>query len=251
MDGIKGLWEYLKEGFLNIIYPMTCENCGREIRESKGYSICEECINKIEKIIPPYCFRCGKPLSSMVHFEEEAICADCLNSKRSFSFVRSVTLYQGAIRKCIHLLKYKKQVKLIQPLGGLLIDFIKNDLFMKQNSFDLVVPVPLSRKQISQRGFNQSSLLAKQVADYYSIQFSDQLLLKKYNNKSQVGLSRKDRKKNVQNVYSLNKELGIKFGNILLFDDIYTTGSTIEACCSQLKKSMAKEIFVLTLSRQI
>ena len=245
------LWEYLKEGFLNLIFPFSCENCGKEIRESKGYAICEDCMNQIKFISDPYCYRCGKPLSSLVSFEERAVCSDCYQAKRSFEFARSVATYQGVMRKCIHLLKYKKQVKLVQPLGNLIIEYLRKDKTIPLQEVDLIVPVPLFKEDYQKRGFNQSGLLGRYIADYFSIPFSENILLKNRHNASQVGLSKKERKNNVKKVYTINSSLENEASSILLIDDIYTTGATVEACCRELRKTKIKNLFVVTLARGV
>jgi ComF family protein len=245
-------WDYLKEGILNLIYPLSCENCGSQIKESKGYAICNNCLSEIKLISEPYCYQCGKPFSAMVYFEKEAICADCLNKKNHFYYARSVTYYEGVVRKCIHLLKYKKQVKLVKLLGDLMVDYLKRNRFIDTGEIDLILPVPLYKDDYLRRGFNQSGLLAKYIADYFSIPFSEDLLIKKRGNVSQVGLSKKERKSNVKNVYFLNSLAKLNnFSHILLVDDIYTTGATVEACCRELRKIGIKKMFVLTLARGV
>ncbi|NLL61578.1 MAG: ComF family protein [Candidatus Atribacteria bacterium] len=245
-------WDYLKEGFLNLIYPLSCQNCGRPIKESKGYSLCDDCLKLIKLISPPYCYRCGKPFSGEVDFEEKAICADCLTKKRPYYFTRSVAYYQGVLREGVHLLKYQKQVKLVQPLGNLLVSYLAKNDFIMIREIDLVVPVPLFKKDCLKRGFNQSSLLAKYVADYFSLYFSEDLLIKDKMNLSQVGLSKTERKKNVRKVYTLNTSFSLEgLSNILLIDDIFTTGATIDACCRELKKTGVEKLYVLTLARGV
>lgn len=245
-------WDYLKEGFLNLIYPLSCQNCGRLIKESRGYSLCDDCLRLIKLISPPFCYRCGKPFSGEVDFEEKAICADCLTEKHSCYFIRSVAYYQGVLREGIHLLKYRKQVKLVQPLGNLLVSYLTKNDFITIREIDLVVPVPLFKEDYLKRGFNQSSLLAKYIADYFSLYFSEDLLIKDKMNLSQVGLSKTERKKNVKNVYTLNTSFSLEgLSNILLVDDIFTTGATIDACCRELKKTGIEELYVLTLARGV
>ncbi len=251
MIGDKDFWDYLKEGFLNLLYPYSCANCGKVIKESKGYAICEDCFSGFKIISPPYCYRCGKPLSSMVYFEEKVSCSDCLNEKIHFDFCRSVAYYQGVIRKCIHLLKFKKQVKLVQPLGDLMIDYLMKTQTIPIKNIDLIVPVPLSRKDYLKRGYNQSGLLAGYIAEHFSIPFTEQLLVKIRDNLSQVGLSKKDRKKNVKEVYAINRSYANHFTNVLLIDDIYTTGATVKACSRELKKIRVKDLSVLTLARGV
>ncbi|MDD3631338.1 MAG: ComF family protein [Atribacterota bacterium] len=245
-------WEYLKEGFLSLIYPLSCENCGQPIRESKGYSICDDCLKLIKLISLPYCHRCGKPFSREVDFEEGALCSDCLNKKHYFYFVRSVASYQGVLRKCIHLLKYKKQVKLVKPLADLMIDYLSGCELINISEIDLIIPVPLFKDDYLKRGFNQSGLLAKQIADYFSVTFSEDLLIKKRANLSQVGLSKEERRNNVKNVYSINSaRQEYNISSLLLIDDIFTTGSSIEACCKELRKIGVERLYVLTLARGV
>jgi len=245
------LWEYLKEGFLNLIYPLSCENCGEEIRESKGFAICNNCMNQIKLISSPFCYLCGKPLSAMVSFEENAICSDCHNKKNHFYFARSIAYYQGVMRKCIHLLKYKKQVKLVQPLGNMMVDYLRGNNFLDIHEIDLIVPVPLYKEDCLKRGFNQSGLLAEYIADYFAISFSEHLLIKNKSNVSQVGLSKIKRKNNVSHVYSIDPSCEKNITSVLLVDDIFTTGATVEACCRELRKAGVKKLFVLTLARGI
>ena len=245
-------WEYLKEGLLSLIYPLNCENCGQLIKDSKGYSICDDCLQLIKLIPLPYCYRCGKPFSREIDFEEGALCPDCLDKKNHFYFIRSVASYQGVLRKCIHLLKYKKQVKLVKPLANLMIDYLLSSQLINIGEIDLIIPVPLFKDDYLKRGFNQSGLLARQIADCFSVNFSEVLLTKKRANLSQVGLSKEERKNNVKNIYSIDL-LGQKcsISNILLIDDICTTGATIEACCQEIKKIGVKKLYVLTLARGV
>ncbi len=246
------LWEYIREGFLNLIYPLNCEYCGSAIRESKGYSICDNCFKKIKLIYYPYCYFCGKPFSSEVNFEERAICSDCSNKKNYFDFARSVAYYDGVLRKSIHLFKYHKQIKIAKPLTDLMINYLLKDNSIPLEEIDLIVPVPLYKDEYVDRGFNQSGVLAQKIADHFSITFSDSLLIKTRGNLSQVGLTKNERKENVKNVYAINtNETHNNITSLLLVDDIYTTGASIEACCKELKKIKIRNLYVLTLARGI
>ena len=245
-------WDYLKEGFLSLIYPISCQNCGRPIKESHGYSICGDCLKLIKLIPMPYCYQCGKPFSPEVDFEKGALCADCRHKERHFYFTRSVAYYQGVLRECIHLLKYQKQVKLVQPLGKLMINYLSANDLIKIKEIGLITPVPLFEDDCLKRGFNQSGLLAKYIADYFSIKYTENLLIKYKRNLSQVGLSKAERKNNVKNVYAINPDFQLNgISSILLLDDIFTTGATIEASCLELKKTGISKLYVLTLARGV
>ncbi|HNR66075.1 MAG TPA: ComF family protein, partial [Atribacterota bacterium] len=200
------------------------------------------------------CYQCGKPFSPEVDFEAKALCADCLYRGHHYYFVRSLAYYEGVLRKCIHLLKFKKQVKLVKPLANLMINYLSRDELINIKEIELIIPVPLFKDDHLKRGFNQSGLLAKYIADYFSIPFSEDLLIKIRANLSQVGLSRIERKKNVKNVYAINSSMLQKQHNIsslLLIDDIFTTGASIEACCKELKKIGIEKLYVFTLARGV
>ncbi|MDD2352775.1 MAG: ComF family protein [Candidatus Caldatribacteriota bacterium] len=251
MINIKNTWDYITEGMLNLIYPLNCENCGKPIRESKGYGICRDCLKKISYILPPLCYQCGKPFSSLVDFEKKALCSDCSYKKELLYYNRSIAYYEGAIRKSIHLLKYKKQLKLIKPLGELMVKYLLTDDFYNNKKIDLIIPVPLTEREYKKRNFNQSGLLADYIAKYFSIPFGENFLLKNVENLSQVGLTKNERAKNVKNVFSVNPLYKKNIKNILLIDDIYTTGATIESCSKELKKHGIVNVFALTLARGI
>jgi len=244
--------EYIKEGLLNFVFPLDCKICGKPIRESRGYSICEDCIKAIELIEPPYCVKCGKPLIPNDFFKQNKniICANCREKKYSFEFARSVGIYSDVLRKCIHLFKYYGEKKLAKPLGKLLIDYLsKNKEFGRD--IDLIIPVPLHQNNYKKRGFNQSALLSKVIGDYFSIPVGEDILIKKKFTPFQVNLSKKEREKNILRAFSVEKPEEIKEKNVLILDDVFTSGSTVEECAKELKKAQAKKIFVLTLARTI
>lgn len=244
--------EYIKEGLLNFIFPLDCKICEKTIRESKGYSICEDCFKTIELIERPYCAKCGKPLIPTDFFKQnrEILCLDCKRKKYSFEFSRSTGIYDKVLKKCIHLFKYYGEKKLAKPLGRLMVDsLVKNDEFKRK--IDLIIPVPLHRNDLKKRGFNQSVLLGKVTGDYLSIPVRENVLVKKKLTPFQINLSKKERKINILGAFSVEKPEEIKGQNILILDDVFTTGATVEECTKELMKARAKNIFVLTLARTV
>ena len=244
--------EYIKEGLLNFVFPLNCKICKKPIRESKGYSICENCFKTIELIEQPYCIKCGKPLVPTDVFKKnrEILCLDCKKKKYSFKFSRSTGVYDKVLKKCIHLFKYYGEKKLAKPLGNLMVDYLlKNNDF--ENEFELIIPVPLHKNDLKKRGFNQSVLLSKVIGDYFSIPVGESVLIKKKLTPFQVNLSKKEREKNILRSFSVEKPEEIKGKNILILDDVFTTGATVEECAKELMKARAKNIFVLTLARTV
>ena len=247
----KNMLEYIKEGALNFVFPLNCEICQKPIRESKGYSICEDCFNRIEFIEKPYCVKCGKPLIKTEFFlkNKDILCADCRKEKYSFKFARSVTVYNKILKKFIHLYKYYNEKKLADPLGKLLINYLlKCKEFEK---IDLLIPVPMHKNDLRKRGFNQSVLLGRKIGNYFSIPIEEKILIKEKSTPFQINLSKKERKKNLIKVFSVKEPEKFENKNILIVDDVFTTGSTVNECAKEIKKAKAKNIFVLTLARSI
>jgi len=243
--------KYIKEGLLNLIFPLDCRICEKPIRESKGYSICEDCFKTIELIDKPYCVKCGKPFlisTDLFRQDKEILCVDCKRKKYSFEFARSVGIYHGVLKECIHLFKYYGEKKLAEPFGELLIDYLVKDKEFKKK-VDLIIPVPLHKNDLKERGFNQSVLLSRIIGNYFSIPVKEEVLIKKKLTSSQVNLSKKDRENNILRAFSIDKPEEIKGENILILDDIFTTGSTVEECAKELKKAKVNNIFILTLAR--
>ena len=244
--------EYITEGLLNLVFPLNCKICKTPIRESKGYSICEDCFKTIKLIEQPYCVKCGKPLIPTEFFiqNREILCFDCKNKKYSFEFSRSTGVYDKVLKKCIHLFKYYGEKKLAKPLGKLMVDYlVKNDEFKKR--IDLIIPVPLHKNDLRKRGFNQSILLGRVVGNYFSISVGEKVLIKKKLTPFQANLSKKEREKNILRAFLVEKPKEIKGKNILILDDVFTTGATVEECTKELMKARAKNIFVLTLARTV
>jgi len=244
--------KYIKEGLLNLIFPINCRICKKPIRESEGYSICKECMKKIELIEGPLCTTCGKPLIHSDYFinHDDSLCLDCKKYNRYFDFARSIGVFNHVLRTSIHLLKYYREKKLVKPLGRLLIEFIcKNKLLFQK--IDFIIPVPLHKEKIKERGFNQSLLLALEIGNYFNIPVKPDCLIKGKITASQVRLSKTERRFNLKKAFLVKASESLKKKNILLIDDVFTTGSTVSECSKELKNAQVNNIYVLTLARGI
>ncbi|MEA1939743.1 MAG: ComF family protein [Candidatus Caldatribacteriota bacterium] len=244
--------EYIKEGLLNFVFPLDCKICKKPIRESRGYSICEDCFNTIEFIKHPYCMKCGKPLIHSEFFlkNKNILCVNCREKKYSFEFARSVGTYNKVLRKCIHLFKYYREKKLAKPLGKLMIDYLLESKEFEKK-IDLIIPVPLHEKGLKKRGFNQTILLSREIGNYFSIPVKEEILVKKKITSFQVNLSKKEREKNINKAFLVKEPEEFKGKNILIIDDVFTTGSTVDECAKEIKRAQAKNIYVFTLARSI
>ncbi len=184
----------------------------------------------------PSCRICAIPLNSSY----AEICSQCLKKAPPFSKVINYSIYDGVLAEAINLLKFHGLKRLAKPLSRLMIDF---DL----HGLEGVVPVPLSRKRLIERGFNQSLLFAKTISKEKKIPLLMDNLLKVKETAPQTGLSGKERISNIKGAFTVKGDIrGLR---LLLVDDVMTTGATVTECSKKLIEAGAEEVVVLTLAR--
>jgi len=225
----RGFW-----GTLDWIYPPVCASCGEP-----GARLCGECHSKIKFIKGKSCLTCGVSFRGMADD-----CSVCQTISRPYTAVRNLADYTGVIRECIHALKYENN----QGLGVVFSDELAAVVVAAGWSPDLVVPVPLSRQRMAERGYNQAACLAKPLAARLDIRYHPYGLARTRDTASQVGLSGEDRRRNVTGAFQAIPEV-VAGKKVLLVDDVMTTGSTLEACASALTESGAGAVYCLTLGR--
>jgi len=197
-------------------------------------------------IFPPRCEVCGKG-------SEEALCSECFKQIKFMKphlGIYSVSIYEGPLRNAIHRFKFKKRKILADPLGILLIKYLSHNPMLDMNEFELIIPVPLHKKRLRERGFNQAELLARVIGRYYELPVVSALERVK-NTKAQFDLPREERFSNISGAFKVADPRSVYNKRILLLDDIYTTGATIAECSRALKIAGARRVEVLTLSRAV
>jgi ComF family protein len=188
----------------------------------------------------PGCLKCGRPFVSGI----STTCADCIKSEPHFENARSFGPYNGTLRKAINLFKYHG----IKRLAGPLSDVMHR---ISIPSVSTVVPVPLYKRRLRQREFNQSALLAKQTAKQLGIPLTLDCLVKTRDTAPQVGMNSKDRFRNVNKAFIIKDSSLILNRNTLLVDDVFTTGATVRECSRMLKKAGADKVYVITLAHGV
>lgn len=186
---------------------------------------------------------------------EDHVCGECLTSPKTFSIARAAGVYTKDLIEVIHCYKYKKKIQLARPLGKLLfLAFIR---YWSKQKIDIVAPIPLHIKKFRQRGFNQAYLLIRNwfrmamnlKIDLSNMQIDRNLLVRSCWTEPQVGLSRIKRIENIKNAFSITDCDKVFKKKILLVDDVYTTGTTVNECAKVLMKNGAKQVDILTLAR--
>ena len=225
---------------LNILFPETCPTCAGRSHNHSIAPFCRECWQSLAPYNGPKCQRCGKPLVSDISI----MCGECINDEPAFISADSFGLYDGSLKKAINLLKYHGVKRLSGPLS---------DLFsgLHLPGVDAVVPVPLHQKRLRQREYNQSALIAYNIAKRIECNLVADSLTKIKDTPQQVGLSSKNRRKNIKNAFDVKHKNSVKGKKILLIDDVITTGATIRECSRILKKAGAHSIYALGLAHGI
>lgn len=223
----------------DFLFPKRCVGCFK-----KGTYFCKSCLKEVKEA-PSFCPVCGESsIDGVTHFK-------CLK-KFSLDGIICVWLYRGVIRKGILALKYKFVFDLASDLVSLYLLKLKENYSLNSFKNVILVPVPLSKKRLNWRGFNQTELLGKMIASYFGFKFSSNLILRKKFNRPQAGLEKKERKKNIKGAFDINPQFRKILSDdlqILLFDDIYTTGSTLKEACRVLKRKGFKNVWGLVLAR--
>jgi len=230
---------------LDLIFPWTCLYCHKEVEND--YPLCKDCFHQIPIFDDFICPVCQRKLTS-----DRTLHQYC-RQKTKLEALGVVSSYQNNILKeTIHNFKYKKIKSLVQPLSLLVIQFLENSFYFSQLSKNnlLIIPLPLHLRKKRQRGFNQSELIAKEIANYFYLPCETDILLRVVNNSPQVSLENSDlRKENVKDIFRANKSKTIRNKTILLIDDIYTTGATMEEAAKTLKQNGVKKVIGLVLAR--
>ena len=225
---------------VDLIFPPRCVIC-KNINQK---TICDDCLRKVVYLKSPICRICGKPRDK--YFVGD-MCEDCKRGNVPFIVARSVVLYDGVMKDAIHKFKFCGKKGLSGALGRILVSYLATG-DIPIGEIDLIIPVPLSSKRERQRGYNQSRLLVEEISRVYSKKIDDTSLVKAKDVAPQFELSRKERLTNVKGAFSSAPLTGM---NVLLIDDIYTTGATVREASKALKASGAKNVYVLTLARAV
>ncbi len=220
-----------------------------------GAFVCEACGQRFQAIQSPLCEVCGRPFDSPHSLDH--LCGVCHEKPPGFQAARSLGRYDGPLRTVIHQYKYHGWVQMAVPLARLL--WVLLQVHWDPIQFDYVVPVPLHPRRLRQRGFNQAGLLAQRwpalaVAQGLALdhkRIASRLLVRIRHTAPQTGLNRPQRVTNLKQAFAVADLQAVKDKQILLVDDVLTTGATADACARVLLGAGAADVRVLTLARAV
>lgn len=224
---------------VQLLFPLRCPVCD-DIVVPFGASVCPDCVQRLKRIQTPFCMKCGKQLEE----ETREYCSDC--SKGQHYFTRGRALYEyGSVAGSIYRFKYGGRREYAQFYGKEIARHLHAEL--RQMAPDLLIPIPLHPKRQRKRGYNQALLLAKSISGYTGIPLCGKILIRVKNTLPLKYLNPGERQNNLKKAFLI---LGndVKCKTILLVDDIYTTGSTMDAAAAALLEAGAKKVYFVTLS---
>ncbi len=222
---------------LDFIYPKTCLTCNQVLAMDLEKYFCERCLPTIE-YIDTFCEKCGKK----IHKDDE--CKDCKEILHYFDKGRSLFVYKDEIKQAIIDYKYHQDLSKGKSFARLFYNHIDeiNDWII-----DVVVPVPLHKEKYIERGFNQSEIIAKELSCLSNFDYNNKSLVRVKNTDSQKSLKRADRFQNMQESFFVSDNT-FKDKTVLLVDDVYTTGATIDSCAKALLDAEAKNVYFITVA---
>ncbi len=224
---------------LHWIFPRKCAGC-RSLLEKKEQDLCARCVREWPSIGPEHCPQCSFPFRSG---EAAHLCGDCLKVEKRCQRVMALGVYEGVLRSMIQRLKFRQEENLAYFLGRRLLQSLP------ESGWDLMLPVPMTKQRLQERGYNQSWEVVKVMAKAGGMETDPYLLQKIRETPPQTSLSGDARRNNVRGVFFVEDPPAVKDKRVLIVDDVYTTGATVEALAAILMGAGAVEVQAAVLAR--
>ncbi len=248
----------VKDGFLQLLFPIRCVVCERETenppssklrRARKNKLICSDCLKNLTPSLNFYCLLCeAKSVDAGMCYSCKTIAGEN-GSFKIDKLIYPFSYREPAIQKIVKAFKYSFIKELTEPIGKLMINYLNK--IGGEFSFNdyLIIPVPLHKRKYNWRGYNQSELVAQKISKYLNIGLAKNYLIKEKSTRDQVELKKDERLKNLDGAFKCSGSESISGRKILLVDDVYTTGTTMNECARVLKEAGAKEVIGLAIAR--
>ena len=226
--------------FLGLFFPRICLSCNERLSENEQF-ICSSCFNSL-KFLENFCPICGAPKSTRK-------CHVCQTNEFLFEKACSVFMFNKVVQNMIHEFKYNEITRIAKFMGALSQEYLER--FKPFDHIDYIVPVPLHKVKKRSRGFNQAEYLTREISKKMNWKHLPKLIKRKRYTETQTKLNKDQRKKNVSFAFKINPKYEIKEKNILLVDDVFTTGATVNSISTILKEKHANKVFVFTIGRAL
>lgn len=227
---------------MDYLFPPRCPVCGKVIIP-KGELICDGCKDIFRVVQEPRCMKCGK----MIEQADQQYCYDCKKTNQEYVQGFALWVYDKNVRESITYFKYNNRREYAKYYIAELCKYY-GDIIYKKNP-DVLIPVPLHREKLRKRGYNQADLIADGLSSYTHIPMDNQCLIRVKKTVAQKSLNMNQRTNNIKDAFHVHNNYSFStYQRVMLIDDIYTTGSTINACSKVLKDAGVNEVYFLCLS---
>ncbi len=247
----------IAESLFSVIFPSDCRICGEALLNISDLPVCPACLQAMEPIKGKVCSICGeRVLSAYAERDDDGLlrCPVCRRLDRPFARAVAYGSYDDGLRELIHLLKYSR----VRPAAGVLGRMLAETVQALQPSFAqqtvLVIPVPLYKGKRHQRGFNQAELIARAALKVMAdarFQLGTDILARIRDTHSQIGLTSHQRRENLRGAFAVGCATEVTGREVLLVDDVYTTGTTLSECAKVLRRAGASRVWAATVARTL
>ena len=235
----KSIMQDIKENIIVLFWPETCPFCQKVCKEG----ICTECRERLEflRIREPRCMQCGKQIRSM----EKEYCYDCMHTHHYYEQGLSLWNHKAPVNQSIYQFKYHNQRRYGELYSQELVKNFQKEI--RRWNPDVIIPVPLHRARRRKRGYNQAQILAENLGRMLCIPVDSKSLARRKKTSPQKKLGHNERKKKLKNAFAVTPAFR-SVRKVLLVDDIYTTGNTLDAAAKALKEKGVEKVYFLTIS---
>ncbi len=258
VSSVSETWiRHAAEGLFSVLFPSDCRICGLPLLNISRLPVCPECLDAIHPVRGKVCAICGeRVLSSYSDYDADGLrrCPACRRIDHPFDRAVAYGSYDGGLRELIHLLKYNGVRPAANVLGRMLAEAVATLEPAFEQATLLVVPVPLFKGKRRERGFNQAELITRAALKAYPgqrLQLAADLLLRTRETHSQIGLTSHQRRENLRGAFAVARSQEVTGREVLLVDDVYTTGTTASECARVLRRAGASKVWVATVARTL
>jgi ComF family protein len=226
----RGFW-----ATLDWLFPPVCGGCGKA-----GIRWCLECQKNVKTLLDPVCDACGLPQAY------PGLCNRCQQKRPFFRMLRSWAVFENPVQEALHRLKYRRDIGLGEALSDQMLGFLKQLAW----PVDTLVPIPLGKKRLKERGYNQVAMVSAPLSMQLGYHYHPSALVRARETRSQVGLSAVERQENVREAFIAEKKK-VSGRTVLLMDDVATTGATLSSAAEALYASGAHDVYAITIARAL
>ena len=236
------------DALASLVFPAPCRICEATLTAASRIPVCSACLDSFQPLSGAACQKCGKPfVSAVAAASPQPLCHLCRRDVYNFDLARSFAAYTDAMVRAIVLLKYHEVTPLGVWFGARLAEMVARD--PEAFAADVVVPVPLHASRLRERGYNQAELIARPLSKRLDLPLRSYLLVRTRPRPEKLKLTRQERWRTVRGAYAMRTAAKIDKLRVLLVDDVFTTGATLDACARVLRQAGASRVVALTVAR--